>query len=143
MKQISVKLLPKNCVRHKGSGYKNAKKAFTVSLIVRLLSKNESKDNDDKNEKEQQPTAVEEQPLVLVCNYDHDDDDDDNDCTGLKKFDTLLNPCWNSSTVISDEIVSCPGSPFACFISEMQALTPSSGTLKCYKSIDPFSMDSE
>jgi len=79
MKQISVKLLRKNCVRYKGSGYKNAKKAFTVGLIVRLLSENESKDNDDKNEKEQQPTAAEEQPLVIVCNYD---DDDDNDCTG-------------------------------------------------------------
>lgn len=39
MKQISVKVLRKICVRYKVSGYKNAKKAFTVALIARLLKR--------------------------------------------------------------------------------------------------------
>ena len=42
MKQISVKVLRKICVRYKVSGYKNAKKAFTVALIVRLLKRRDS-----------------------------------------------------------------------------------------------------
>jgi hypothetical protein len=39
MKQISVKVLRKICVRYKVSGYKKAKKAFTVALIARLLKR--------------------------------------------------------------------------------------------------------